>query len=308
MIDVIKKLPGSKVLRMVISVGLIYFAFRKVNVLELLNQLRSVPIWFVLLYIVYSAVITLLGAYRWSLLLIKNPKWSDVINFTKAAYLGAFYSLVFPTAVAGDLLKWTSLKEKYPEMSKTKLLSSSLLDRVVGFSTFIGVAFLSSLLGILLKFQFPVALLWLFGGLFLGVIIFYVVVFTFDIGKYIRPIRFLGKIMEIVDLLKHENRQQIVKCLIISFFSELSWITPVWFTSMIFHSGFTLLSVYIFVPVIALILILPISVAGFGAREHLYLLFFSQMGIADEKILVVSTFVGIVGIVNALLGGLWLLL
>ena len=57
-------------------------------------------------------------------------------------------------------------------------------------------------------------------------------------------------------------------------------------------------------PVISLILVLPISVAGFGARENLFLLFFSQLGIADEKILLMSTFNGIMLVLNALIGGL----
>jgi glycosyltransferase 2 family protein len=306
-IHMLKKILQSKVLRYGFSTLLIFLAFRKVNVMELLGQLKSVPLWFVIVNIVYFAGITVLGAYRWCLLLVDKPKRADVVNFTKAAYMGAFYSLIFPTAVAGDLLKWTSLKEKYPELSKTKLLSSSLLDRIIGFSTFIAVAFVAALLGIVLKFQFPQVLLWLFGGLLLGVIVFYVVVFTVDLEKYLRPVKLLGKAMEIVDLLKNENRQRIIKCLVVSFFSEIAWITPVWFISLIFHSGFSLLSVYIFVPVIALILVLPISVAGFGARENLYLIFFSQLGIADSKILVVSTFMGIMGVINALLGGIWLL-
>lgn len=303
----VKKILSSKILRLLFSVVLIYFAFRKVNVFHLFDQLRSVPLWFLILNIGYMGLITVLGAYRWSLLLVKKPNRRDVLNFTKASYLGIFYSLVFPTAVAGDLLKWTSLKKNYPDLSKTRLLSSALLDRVIGFTTFIAVAFASSLLGLMLKFQFPEVLVWLFGGLFLGTVIFYVLVFTIDIEKMVEPYPKLHRLLEIVDLLKNENRKRISYCLAVSFFSELAWIVPVWVTSLIFGSGFTLLSVFIFVPVIALVLVLPISVAGFGAREHLYLIFFSQLGIADEKILVVSAFVGIIGVLNALLGGILLL-
>ena len=68
----------------------------------------------------------------------------------------------------------------------------------------------------------------------------------------------------------------------------------------------TLLQVFIFMPVIALILILPISVAGFGAREQLYLYFFGQLGLPVEKILLVSTFSGVLGVISSLIGGLLL--
>jgi hypothetical protein len=83
---------------------------------------------------------------------------------------------------------------------------------------------------------------------------------------------------------------------------------PTWFYSLIFGVGISIVQVYLFVPIISLILVLPISVAGFGARENLFLYFFSQLGFADEKILLVSTFGGIIGILNALVGGLLLLI
>jgi len=51
-------------------------------------------------------------------------------------------------------------------------------------------------------------------------------------------------------------------------------------------------------------LLLPISVAGFGAREQLYLFFFLKVGGIAEGILLTSTFSGILGIITALIGGL----
>ena len=47
--------------------------------------------------------------------------------------------------------------------------------------------------------------------------------------------------------------------------------------------------------------------AGFGAREQLYLFFFSQTGAFAEKILLMSTFSGVMGILGSLIGGLMLL-
>jgi hypothetical protein len=144
-----------------------------------------------------------------------------------------------------------------------------------------------------------------FGGFFAAVVGFYALIFSFDIEKLLIKIPLVNRLNDIIDLLKAENKDRLLKCLTVAFFSEFTWITPIWFTSLIFHAGFPLLSVYIFMPIIALILVLPISVAGFGARENLYLIFFSQLGIADDKILLVSTFIGILGVFNSLLGGVW---
>ena len=304
----LKKVLESKLLRFGFSAVLIFLAFRKIDFLSLVGELKMVPWWFIVLMVIFYGLVGMIGAYRWSLLLFKKPGLKEVVNFTKASYVGGFYSLIFPTGVAGDLLKWLPLQKSYPELTSTKLLGSSLLDRVIGFTAFIIVAFVASLIGLITKVTYPIYLFWIFTGIFLGVMCFYLIVFSFDVESWINKIPLLNKLKDIISLLKNENKEQILKALGMAFVSEFAWITPIWLTSLVLHAGFSLLSVYIFVPMVALILVLPISIAGFGAREQLYLFFFSQLGIADVKILAVSTFSGVIGVVNYLIGGIFLLL
>jgi glycosyltransferase 2 family protein len=307
----LKKILSSKILRALFSIILIYFAFRKINVGHLVSELTLVPKWFVVGMLVYFAVSMFIGGIRWSFLVIEKPKFRDFWNFTRATYLGGFYSLFFPTMVAGDMVKWLPLLEKYPNLSKTKLAASVLIDRVVGFSAFTLVGFLALVAGKSQGYQFPDALLWLFSGLAAGVITFYVLVFTIDFDKIFIKLserfKLVSKALEIVDLLKSGNKKRILICFLISLVGEPIWMLPIWFYNLIFNVGISLLQVFLFVPVISLILVLPISVAGFGARENLFLYFFSGLGFADEKILLVSTFGGLMSILNALVGGLLLL-
>lgn len=306
----IKKILTSKWVRLVFSVGLIYLVFQKVDVLSVLRELKQVPWWFVVINVIYSFAVSALGAYRWSLLLFPNPGWQEVWNFVRASYFGGFYSLFFPSAVAGDLVKWVPLQKKYPELTKAKLFSSVVTDRVVGFTSYVMVALGATILGFCLNFKFPTYLLWLFVGLFVAVMGFYVIVFSFNVEDLISRIKFwkFHRLVEVANILKRESRDRLVKCLLVSVVSEIFWITPMWFISLVLGAGMSLLSVYIFVPVIGLVLTLPISVAGFGAREGLYLFFFGQLGLTAEKILAVSAFSGVLGILNTLLGGLLVLL
>ncbi len=307
-IPMLKKIIGSRTFRVLVSAVLIYFAFRKVNLIKIFEGFKDVPIKWVILNILYAFMVTVIGSFRWSELLFEKVNFQKVVDFTKASLMGSFYGLFFPTGVAADLIKWLPLQKKYPEITKVKLFSSVFLDRFIGFSAFIFLAFASATMGRLLHFNFPNYLFWLFGLLSLGVIVFYVLVFTVDLEGildiFIKRIKIFEKLKDIISLLKHGNQRKIIICLLISFVSEFIWILQVWFVSNMFHAGFTVLSVFIFLPIIALILVLPISIAGFGARESLYLLFFSQIAASDEKILLVSTFMGVLGVVNALLGGL----
>jgi hypothetical protein len=282
-------------------------AFRKVNVTHLVSEMHQVPWWVIVALLVYMAFSMLVGGLRWAILVMGKVNWDDVLVFTKATYVGSFYSLFFPSSVGGDLLKWTALTKKYPEISKLKLMGTALIDRVIGFSAFSVTALMALVVGKLLKYQFPEILFWLFLGINFTLVVFYILVFSLDFEKILNKFKFLEKLLEIVDLLKNSNKKRILICFFISLVSEPIWMLMTWFNSLIFRANINLIQVFIFMPIISLILVLPISWAGFGARENLYLMFLGQLGISAEKILLVSTFSGIMGVLNALLGGIVLL-
>ncbi len=304
MLKTVKGIFGSKIVRFLFSVGLVYFAFRKIDVGNLLTQLRMVPWWFLVVMIAYLFFSMGIGAIRWALVILDKPSWTDFKKFLNASFRGNFYSLFFPSAVGGDIVKWLPLVSQYPSLSKTKLASSVLVDRIIGLSAFVFMAFVSALVGKMLNFRYPNYLFWMFFLLFLVTLLFYVLVFTVDFHKIFGKFVFMRRVLVVLDAFKGENKKRVFLCLLISIVSEPVWILPNYFYSLLFGTGMSLLSIFIFLPIINLIIVLPISFAGFGARENLFIFFFGQLGLSTEKILLVSTFSGIMNILNALLGGL----
>ena len=299
----LKKIVGSKWVRVLFSVVLIYFAFKKVNVMELFRQLAGISIWFVLASICLSLLSSVLISYRWSLLLIKGPKVKDVLVFIKSSLAASFYGLFFPSAVAGDVLKWVIIDEKYPEIPKTKLLGSIVLDRFVGMSMFM---FSGTVMLLVARFR-GVTIPWLvellFWGVFLGCMVFYLLLASGGLSKIFK-FKWFKKFENVAELVEKDNVKQVFKCVMVSFVSELFWILQMWFFSWYFNAGLSIMSIFIFLPVISMILVLPISFAGFGAREQLYLFFFGSMARSPESLLLTSTFSGILGVLLSLIGGL----
>lgn len=299
----LKKIFGSKLLRFGFSVVLIYFAFKKVDVMMLLRQLVGVKMWFVVVNIVVSFLMTFLISYRWSMLLIKKPSLKDAWIFAKSTLAASFYGLLFPTSAASDLFKWIIIDEKYPEIPKTKLLGSVILDRFIGMSMFVltGVVML-----VLAKFN-GMNISWIielvFFGLLFGCVIFYIALMFFDLTKIWR-IKWLERFKVVSELVNKENVKQVWKGAMISLISEVFWIFQMWFIAWYFGANLSIMSIFIYLPIISMILILPISFAGFGAREQLYLFFFGGIASSPESVLLISTFSGILGIFSSLLGGL----
>jgi len=300
----VKKILTSRWFQGLVSLVLIYFAFKKVNILDILADLKNVQLKWIILNIVYVFVINFVGSYRWSGLLFKKNNLRHTLDFTKATYAGSFYGLFFPTGVAADLIKWWPLKRKYPELTKVRLFSSVFLDRFIGLTAFVFSALFSSICAKLLGFPIPSYLFLLFGGIALGIVIGYIVVFRFDLEIIFCRFKKLAKFRDLASFLKSQSHSRIIKSIAISFMSEILWIMQVWLVSWAFGAGITIWSAFVFLPLIAIILILPISIAGFGAREQLYLFFFTGIATSNEKILMVSTFLGIIGIISALIGGL----
>lgn len=298
-----KKIIGSKLLKLLISSVLVYLAFRKVDIASLLKQLVGIKIWFLVVNMVITFVLVAFTSTRWSLLLVKRPKWKDIWVFTKSSFAASFYGLFFPTAVAGDLLKWIIIDEKYPEIPKTKLLGSVVLDRFIGMSMFMFIGLIMILIATGRGVQIPALIILVFVGLFLVCLVFYTAITFFKVEKLFK-FRFLKKFENIGELIRKENLGQIGKSILMSAVSEFIWVLQMWFISWYFGTNLSILSIFVFMPIISMILILPISIAGFGAREQLFLFFFAGAASSAESVLLTSTFLGILGVLTALFGGL----
>jgi len=302
----LKKIFRSKLLKFLFSAVLIYFAFKKVDVFKLLNEIEQIPLWFVLINIVWSFSLVTLISFRWSLLIFKKIKIKTILTFTRASFLAAFSSLFFPTQLAGEVSKWIVIDQKYPEVSKTKVLGSVFLDRFIGFSVYIFLGLIMAIMGKRTGLAIPNYVFYLLIILAIVCFLFFVIIYFFDISKFLSKIKFLNKINDAFDLLKDKNKSQIIKCLLISIVSETLWILQIWFIGKQLGTNVGILSVFVFIPIISVILLLPISIGGFGAREQLYLFFFLQVGGKTENILLMSTFLGILGVFNSLFGGILL--
>ena len=155
----------NKLIRILFSALLIYFAFRKADLPQLWSNLASVSWQLVTVLVLLNIISMLIGGLRWAILVLGRANVKDILIFTKASFTGSFYSLFFPSSVGGDLLKWTTLLKNYPQISKLKLAGTALIDRVIGFSAFSLMAMISLILGKILRYQFPGILFWLYSKL-----------------------------------------------------------------------------------------------------------------------------------------------
>ncbi|MEM7115949.1 MAG: lysylphosphatidylglycerol synthase transmembrane domain-containing protein [Chloroflexota bacterium] len=267
--------------------------------------------WYLLAFGLYLLSVAL-RAYRWFVLLNSLNKRPSFTHLLYLYYVGFFANNFIPSGFGGDVVKVVSLRQSYGRGAEA--LSSVLMDRIIGL---LG----SSLLAL-------VALLWnvLAGGLaielvpaiWLTIILVSVgIPVAFGLMRWTEPVKtavrlfpFLQKIPkfnkleELADTVRRYPLSALLKSLSVSL--------P--FTACLVLAHFSIakslgvdlpLSIFsLFVPIIAIVGLLPISFNGLGVREGLYQFLYVPIGVPDATALAMSLALYFLRFGTGLVGGL----
>jgi uncharacterized membrane protein YbhN (UPF0104 family) len=287
-----KKEILKAILKLIFALLIIYWLFSKGSIdFNLVRTSFDYP-WRWAIVLSLGVLQAIAAAYRWrSMLEIKATKNLSLLNVTRIAWIGMFFSSVLPGAVTGDLIKVIYAKDLSPSFTKTFLLTSTFLDRVIGligllillgiFSVF-HYAELSSLspeLTKLIHFNFL---------LFIGVIGFLIMLFL--------PKKNQKTILSIVDMipvighrivvafeevwLLGESRATIIKAILLSVLLHASNITCLWIlTSPFFNHPMALSQMFTFAPIGLMAVAVPITPSGLGIGHAIFNSLFSFFGI-----------------------------
>ena len=296
-----EKILGNKYLRATVSIVLLYLAFRKISSKTYFANIFSFKFLASVLFLALSTnLVTLLMSYRWKLIFFPKS-FSEKLNlFFKATYNGLFYNMLLPTSIGGDLIKWIPLRSL--KIKKSVLLTSVLVDRFIGLSASVLVAFFSSILTIVTQIYQPPSILFISLSTFSFLFLLFLSGGITDTIKKVIPLP-----LKIKKLLSYIQRKQTVikKMTMLSIISQFIVCLSYVVLGFIWNVGYKMLYIFVFMPFIAIFLILPISVGGFGATEAVFLFFFEKVGINKELILTITTTVAVNKILMALEG--WLL-
>jgi len=117
------------ILKLFFSVGLLYLVLCYVNLREILDQLAGTDLFLVLIAYVIGSIGIALSAWRWHIL---APSLLSIGTALKYSWIGAFYSMVLPGAISGDIAKGISLAITDRDTRGAPLPASIIADRVIG--------------------------------------------------------------------------------------------------------------------------------------------------------------------------------
>jgi uncharacterized protein (TIRG00374 family) len=306
----------TTLLKIVISLGLIAFVFTRVDFEQVLAQLgRAQPLLFVLALALFILAIIVNGA-KWQVLLRAQGVHVPFAAVLRFIFVGFFFNLFLPANVGGDVMRGFGLA-RYTDRAADAAVSV-IVDRVIGLMAYMSTAVVAAIVAVnftgheelqQVEWIAIVALAALVFGF--GVLISRrlraLIARVFQV-RFLAPLAPLwGRISDAFGAYRFRYRS-LVAAFGIGLIGIACTTLLNWLLSQSMGGLMSLEAIALFNPLIALVLMIPVSIGGIGVSQTAYPFFFSLAGVPTDHALAVSILMQLITILGGLPGGvLWLL-
>ncbi len=300
-----KRKQWWNVARVGISLGALTFVLATVGFDRIVDVITHVSPGLFLLALLLFVTGVVVRAFRWRALLvaldIRVPFWRLVYLY----FSGSFFNVFLPTGFGGDVVRVLELAQ---EAQATAAFGTVFVDRMSGLLVLFGMALLALPFGHRLL---PTGIVLLVaavaaGGLIAGGLVLQ--------GRWLRrlggwlpgPLSLAGEgvLARAYDAVTACGWKAVAQALGISLLFNILLILINYLAARAVGMEIGLIYFPLFVPILSVTLMLPISIGGLGVREGMAVLLFAQVGVDEATAAAASLAVYAVSAVTGLFGGL----
>lgn len=305
-----KKLLG--ILQVVLSLLLLIWLVGRAGLQDVVDVLVSIdPLWYFLAFLLFQLNV-FVRAYRWYILLRALDNRPSYLYLVYLYYVGFFANNFIPSGFGGDLVKVITLRQSYGHGAEA--LSSVLMERVtglVGSSLIALIALIWNLSSHTAEIDLP-PLLWAMVAAFsLGIPVLFFAARWLDPLNYlarrwpaVRRLPFYDRIERLVNTIHRYRKRTLLYSLLISLPFTLNLVFVQIVTAHALGIDLPFAVFALFVPLISLINLLPITFNGLGLREGTYQFLFMPIGVSSAGAIAMSLAFYFLRFSAGLLGGL----
>jgi uncharacterized protein (TIRG00374 family) len=280
---------GFKIIRLIVSVGLIAFLIHRLDIGEVGRHLKGVAVIPLVLAALADFAMISTNSLRWATLLRAREIRVPQVRLLYYYLVGNFFSAFLPTSVGGDVVRVVGMSTETER--RADVLASVVVERLLGFFVLlpIGLAALPFVGRDLLEWRLVVTV-WVIAGL----------IFAAAYVVLLRPVarrlsKLLGPLFTLLDRFRARERVEnayeaivsyrscrraVGQGLALSLVSRLLWISGCFLVARAF------------------------SLDGIGVREATFVAMLGQFGVEESLAFAYSVAVYVVFMVFALVGGL----
>jgi len=290
---------------LIIAFILIY----KTSIKDILAVLKHLDLFWLLLSFSLHSLGLLISAIRWQILIQAQGDSVPMIFLAKSYLVGTFFNNFLPTRFGGDVVRiWDGSRYSQSILKSSAIV---LVERLTGIIVLLGFAFISSLFRLDMTGKVPVIWVSLIIS-FLGLtsIAAFFMPYTTRIINIIPDKGILAKVKQKIlefrgIVFKYKKKkQQLLKAFFWAFLLQVNVILHYFLIGKALHLNISLLDYFIFIPIVLLILIIPITINGLGLREGSYIEIFKFYGIPANVAFSFSLIDVVFGIILGIVGGI----
>jgi glycosyltransferase 2 family protein len=301
-------------LKIVVSLGLIAYLLTKVDVATVGAAVRSANYaYHAVALLLYAGAVTS-GGLKWYVLL--RAQGIDVPFTAILAYTfeGVFFNNFLPANVGGDVMRGYGLAKHTDRVAEAAV--SVVVDRIVGLIAFMSAAFVCAVVVVFFTGQRQLMGAVLASGLGMAAL---ASLFAAVLSRHVRALverlfrnRWLARLAPVYGRLSDALSAYRFKFgrLVLAFCVSLGTLilsnVANYMVVQALGGGISLLHIFLFNPLIAFVLLIPVSVGGLGLNQGAFVFFYGLVGVRQEVALPVSLVMQIIIYITSLPGGvLW---
>ncbi len=300
------------VAKLALSVALMAVLIARIPLASVAESLRSARPEWLAGACALLLLSNLIGAYQlWRLLLaveIRIPLWKACAYY----HIGLFFNNFLPANIGGDLARIADASRHGP--TRAAAVSTVLLDRMIGTLALAGLALVTTLPAID-AFHLRVVYLALVAFFALSVALLWAVFHPALLPALERQLARVGLGMlkphldDLAERLRdfREQRALFLKLLSVAIVVQVARVLVHALTARALGLRIDLAYFFLFVPLLAVIVSLPISFNGIGVREGAGVVLFGLVGVSRAQAFSLQFTTYLVGVAVSLLGGVMFL-
>jgi|GEM_PF-58587 len=296
-------------LKIAISVTLIYFLLRDTSVSEVLAAMQGANIPLLLLAFSLHLVGFTISAYRWRGLMRAQDMDASIPYLIQSYVVSMFFNNFLPSTIGGDAIRaydsWR-LGQK-----RTDSVAVVFVDRFLGLLVLMLFALIAVLFPSAITDSAPGLYLWVFVGT-AGIILISWMMFVPSqllpsiLNKLPMPGKMREKLQAILRaFLAFQGKTGVlIRALMWSVLLQANVVLHYYLISEALGLGIPPISFFLIVPLATFVMMLPISINGIGVRESTFVFFFGAFAVSSAAAIAFSWIVYGMVVIQGLLGGI----
>ncbi|MBT9316375.1 lysylphosphatidylglycerol synthase transmembrane domain-containing protein [Leptothoe spongobia] len=301
------------VVKITVSLILIALIVTQVDFVEAGQHIQTLSWPFVAFALLFYTGLQWLSCWRWQMVLKSQGYQVRLRPLMSSYFAGMWLNIFLPGSLGGDVYRVYQVSQRTQDSEAA--LVSVFLER------FTGLAALSAIAVMGLPPAFQLVGRWDIIALFLGAVGALVgavlLIMSPRLLQWAEPwlMRLsLGAIaarFTKIQTLLHQfakDRSALVSSMGLSFILQLGIVIYHFLIAQQLAISISFLALVVFIPIVVVITLLPISLGGLGLKEGLWIYLFSRVGLSSEEALLLSLTVTLLGWLLSIPGGIILLL